>query len=247
MNNANNNGRNAAIYLGVSALLAVVTVALGFYLVPPASRGTPFGLSLFGLVVGELFLGAQFARVSLAANQDRSFLLSLGGIYAPAAYLGAAVFLALLALAGANEKLLVVLHVLLLLAAVTFLVLGKVGADAVNASSSAAFQPNGTLEQIKDGVRRLSDRAGLLKGDAAPAVASAIRKLGEAVRYTYAQSDSGSAADDAEIGRQLEAVHQALARLESGPDDAAAAEIARLAEAAVVTLKRRNDGIARRR
>lgn len=247
MNYANTNGRNAAIYLGISALLAVVTVALGFYLVPPSSRGTPFGLSLLSLVIGELFLGAQLARACLAANHERSFLLSLGGIYAPVAYLGVAAVLALLTTAGANEKLLVVLHVLLLLAAVTFLALGKIGSDAVDASSAGAFQPNGTLEQIKDGVRRLSDRAGLLKGDGAPGVASAIRKLGESVRYTYAQSDAGSAADDAEMGRQLEGIHQALARLESGPDPAAAAEITGLVDAAIVTLKRRNDGIARRR
>lgn len=247
MENSSTNTRNAAIYAVLSVLLAVVTVCLGFYLVPSASRDLGFGLSLTNLVVGELFLGVQLARSSLQLRGDRSFIFSIAGVYAPVAYLIAAAILSLLEVAGIAEKLLVVLHVLLFLAAIVFMALGFIAATAASSASSANFVAGGVLDRVKDGVRRLSDRASLLKGPAAANVVSAIRRLQDDIRFTYAQSDAGSSSDDAELEQGLEAIHQALAKFETSADEVAVGSIPSLVASLTLVLKRRNDGIAKRR
>lgn len=247
MENLITNRRDAAIYVALSVLLAVITVCLGFYLVPSTSRDLGFGISLANLVVGELFLGVQLARSSLQVSKDRSFILSLGGIYASIAYLVGAAILSLLEVAGIGEKPLVVLHILLLLAAIVFMALGFIAATAANSASSANFAAGGVLDRVKECVSRLSDRASLLKGPAAAHVVVAIRRLQDDLRFTYAQSDAGSSSDDAELEQGLEAIHQALAKFEASADAAAADCIPSLVASSIVVLKRRNEGIAKRR
>lgn len=247
MSNPQSNPRNATLFGVLAFVLALVTVLLGFYLVPSSSRGLPFGLSLSNLVIGELLLGVELARGALAPRRGRAFLGALAGVAGPIAYIGLALVLCLLALAGAPEKLLVVLHVLLLLLAVVGLVLASIVGQAAEAATGGAAPATPFLDDLKVSVREIADRASALPGSADSAKSTLV-KVAEDVRFTYAGSDAASAADDAELTRLLGAIRESLAKLESSPADPAAAEsIGRNAVAFRSALSRRNDAIKSRR
>lgn len=247
MSNPQSNPRAAAIFVVVSVLLAVTTLLLAFYLVPEKSRGLVFGLSVANLVIGEFFLGAELARAASAPRRSRVFVAALGGVMGPVIYLVAAAVLALIALAGLPQKLLVVLHALLFLAAVASLLVFMVAGEAAERATGGAAPTNSFLDDLKSSVRLLSDRATGLPTSASAAHA-ALKSLGEEIRFTYAGSDERSASDDAELRRELDAVDAALGLLQSNPSDPAASEaIIRACGRFKVVLARRNEGIKSRR
>jgi hypothetical protein len=249
MKNNNSNLINILSYAVLTFVVCLVTVFLGFYLVDQPYRDVRFGVSLGSILFGEILVFFQSARIASGERVARSFVFRLSGLAGPLGYLFIATALSLLALNPAvSSKLLVLLHVILLLIALLASVVSWRAAEAADDSQETAFPANSTLKLIKDNMRIISDRASLHPDfEVRKIVISNIKKLKDEIQFSYGQSDDASAKEDTEVLLQLDYTMKLFDKLEKSPDQKTFSELTAVTEVALVALRRRNDGLNRRR
>jgi len=180
-------------------------------------------------------------------SKTRAFLGTLGGIAGPIVYLVVAVFLTLFAILGFPPQFLVTLHTLLFLVAVIALILANLGSDAVNKATGAPAPSNSFLEDLKNSVRKISDRSTALSPSNKTAY-KALQMLADDVKFTYAGSDEASTEDDLSLKNELDALIDILDQVEKNPSDMNLSEsLIKSINRFRAALSRRNDSIKRRR
>jgi len=202
--------------LALTIFVVAVTVGLAFLVFSPIQNGGRFALGLVPVVLAELLLGGMV--LDSLSNDEKSarHLFGLSRIWYAWLYLGFTLVAAVLVGLGAGATLIWALHILATAAFVVLSVLGSAVADRAVASDNV-HPSDSVLSGFKNAAARLVSRAQLISSPDFGTAKAALIKSQDNLRYVFVESTPASAAEDAEVGACLQALHDKLAALEADP------------------------------